>query len=242
MINKERKNKLDLFLTSINLLIDNYECLDLALTHSSYTFENKGSKLENNERLEFLGDAVLKLIASKYLYERFPAYLEGDLTKIRAILVSDNILAQLANNINLGDYLKIGFHEERLGGRTRSSTLACAFEALLGAFYVDGKLDELYEFLTKLLKDEVTKIDNSASKYNAKAMLQEYSQSKSMGLPLYEIIKEEGPAHNKLFKVEVSLNGEVIGTGTGKTKKESHQKSAEMAIKKLGLLKEKQEI
>ena len=179
---------------------------------------------------------MLKLLASRYLYERFPEYPEGELTKIRAILVSDNTLAHIAAKINLDKYLKIGYHEAKLGGRTRLSTLACTFEALLGAFYLDGKIDNLYDFLVKLLKDEVTEIDQSASKYNYKAMLQEYAQANGMPVPDYIVAKEEGPAHNKNFIIEVWVNGDKLGYGEGKSKKEAHQNAARMAAVALGLL------
>lgn len=236
MLNDNRKIELDELLKNLNLSIDDYSLLDVALTHSSYNFENKLEDIEDNERLEFLGDAVLKLLASRYLYNRFPEYPEGDLTKIRAILVSDSTLARIAAKINLDKYLKIGYHEAKLGGRTRLSTLACAFEALLGAFYLNGKVKELFDFLVELLKDEVTEIDQSASKYNYKAMLQEYAQANGMEIPEYVVAKEEGPAHNKIFNIEVWVNGTKLGFGSGKSKKEAHQIAARVAAVALGLL------
>ena len=223
-------------LKNINLSIDDYSLLDVALTHSSYNFENKLEDIEDNERLEFLGDAVLKLLASRYLYNRFPEYSEGDLTKIRAILVSDSTLASVAAKINLDKYIKMGYHEAKLGGRTRLSTLACAFEAVLGAFYLNGEIKKLYDFLVKLFEDEVTEIDQSASKYNYKAMLQEYAQANGMLVPDYIVVKEEGPAHNKNFIIEVWVNGDKLGYGEGKSKKEAHQNAARMAAVALGLL------
>ena len=236
MLNDKRKTELDELLNNINLSIDDYSLLDVALTHSSYNFENKLAEIKDNERLEFLGDAVLKLLASRYLYERFPEYPEGDLTKIRAVLVSDNTLAHIAAKINLDKFLKIGYHEAKLGGRTRLSTLACAFESVLGAFYLDGKIENLYDFLVNLLKDDVTEIDNSASKYNFKAMLQEYAQSNGMKIPEYIVVEEKGPAHSKVFAVEVWVNGDKMGFGEGNSKKEAHQIAARIAAVALGLL------
>jgi ribonuclease-3 len=236
MLNDERKNDIDELLKALNLGIDDYGLLDIALTHSSYNFENKIESCENYERLEFLGDAVLKLIASRYLYNRFPDYPEGELTKIRAILVSDKTLAQLAEKINLGKYIKLGYHEEKTGGRKRSSTLACAFEAILGAFYLDEKMDSIYEFLTELIDDKVTEIDESATKHNCKAMLQEYTQSLGLGIPEYITIQEEGPPHNKVFRVEVQVSGQSLGVGEGKSKKDAHQKAARNAVIALGLI------
>jgi len=235
MLSKERIDELDELLANVGLSIDNYDYLDKSLTHSSYTFENKLPTFLNNERLEFLGDAVLKLIASNYLYDRFPDYTEGDLTKIRSILVSDNTLTRIALQINIGDYMKLGYHERKMGGNKRPSNLACAFEAFLGAFYVDGKIEQLYDFLIPLLEPEVTKIDQSAAKYNFKAILQEYAQAHGMELPDYRIVKEEGPPHNKTFEVEVFVNEESLGYGSGKSKKEAQQKAAEMALVSLDM-------
>ena len=217
--NRNKTQKINELLTKIGMHSDNYELIE-------------------NERLEFLGDAVLKLIASDYLLKRFPTYTEGDLTKIRAILISDVTLTKIANSIDLGKYLRLGFHEEKLGGRTRASTLACAFEALLGALYVDGKFNELHLSLTNLLESEVTEIDQSAAKHNFKAILQEYTQAEAIDLPIYNVVKEEGPPHNRTFEIEVVINDEVCGFGTGKSKKEAHQKAAKMGVISLGLLPE----
>lgn len=236
MVSEKRKKQIDNFLQSINMTCDNYEMLDLSLTHGSYTFENDLPSLENNERLEFFGDAVLKLISSHYLLERFPSYAEGELTKIRSVLVSDNTLSGFARKIELSKVLKLGYHEEKMGGRDRSSTLACAFEALLGAFYLDGKEPMLRSFLINLLTDEVTEIDKCASKSNFKALLQEYTQAQAKSLPVYILVNEQGPAHNKTFNVEVIFNDTIIGIGSGKTKKDAQQKAAEDAVLKLGLI------
>ncbi len=236
-VDKTRKELLAELIEKLSLTCSDYSLLNTALTHSSYTFENKLSSLLCNERLEFLGDAVLKLVASEYLHERFPTYPEGELTKIRAILISDSILAKIADEkINLSKYLRIGYHEAKMGGRTRPSTLACAFEALLGALYLDGKMNELQSMLINLLEDEVTEIEQCAAKYNYKAILQEYTQAEGIELPLYKIVEESGPPHDKTFKIEVLINNEVCGFGTGKSKKEAQQKAAELAVKSLNLL------
>lgn len=238
MVFSKRKSELNKLLNSIELTCDCYEYIDLALTHSSFTHENKIPSLKSNERLEFLGDAVLKLIASEYLYDRFPEYSEGELTKIRAILISDKILTKLAHKIELEKYIKLGYHEEKTGGRKRASTLACAFEALLGALYIDGKIDDLRILLINLLADEVTMIDESVAKFNFKAMLQEYAQAQGLGLPEYLIIKESGPAHDKIFSIEVLIEGKLLGMGVGKTKKQAHQNAAKEALKELNITDE----
>jgi ribonuclease III len=235
MIDENRKKQLDELLEFLNISTSDYDLLDLALTHSSYTFENKLSTLENNERLEFLGDAVLKIIVSKYLFNRFPGYREGDLTQIRSVLVSDRTLFQIADKFNFGDYIKMGFHEEKMGGKKRQSTIACGFEALLGALYFSAKPDELENMLIRLIEEEVTIIDESASKFNYKAILQEYTQAKYNSLPVYKVISEEGPEHEKTFEVHVKINDEIVGIGKGQSKKFAQQEAAKEALVKLGL-------
>jgi ribonuclease-3 len=236
MITENRKKQLDELLEFLNVSISDYNMLDKALTHSSFTFENKLSSLDNNERLEFLGDAVLKLIVSKYLLERFPEYREGDLTQIRSILVSDRILYRIADEMHLGNYIEFGFHEEKMGGRKRPSNIACAFESLLGALYLKGELSELENMLIKLIENEVTIIDESEAKFNYKAILQTYTQAKYNALPIYETISEEGPDHEKTFEIHVIVDNEIIGVGKSQTKKFAQQEAAKEAIIKLGLI------
>jgi ribonuclease III len=202
----------------------------LALTHSSYTYENKLSHLDNFERLEFLGDAVLKIIVSEYLYERFPQYREGELTKIRAVIVSDAKLATLAQHIQLGQYIVFGASEAKAGGAKKLSNLACGLEALLGALFLDGKMNDVRQFLTHHLEEEITRVDLDKTKDNFKAVLQELTQAEGIGLPEYRTVEESGPAHNKRFVVDVLIHNEVVGTGTGKSKKEAQQQAARMAL------------
>lgn len=207
-----------------------HEIYHQALTHSSFTYENKISSLMNYERLEFLGDAVLKLIVSESLFERFPDYREGELTKIRAVIVSDASLANLAKKIDLSYYMIFGASEARTGGTQKVSNLACGFEALLGALFLDGKMAATRDMLCRFLEDEVTKVDLSKTKDNFKAVLQEMTQAEGDGLPVYHTVKESGPSHNKTFYIEVMINHEVVGYGTGKTKKEAQQSAAKMAL------------
>lgn len=230
-LSRKRVAELEEFMDNLNIWCDDLTLLDRALTHSSYTFENKLASEYNNERLEFLGDAVLKLVSSEYLFQRFPEYQEGELTKIRAILISDNVLSKVANKINIGEYIKLGFHEAKSGGRTRSSNLACAFEALLGALYLDGKMKDIQELLLVLLSEEVTMIDQDATRDNCKAVLQEYTQAKDGSLPVYNVLKEIGPPHDKTFEVEVVVDGKRYGIGSGKSKKEAQQSAAKCALK-----------
>jgi ribonuclease III len=213
-----------------------YAYYDQALTHSSYTYETGASSLCNYERLEFLGDAVLKLLISDYLFERFPHYREGELTKIRAVVVSDAVLAQIADKLDLGVYMVFGASEARSGGARKQSNLACALEALLGALYLDGKLEEARHLLQDLLEDITTEVDLSKTKDNFKAVLQEYSQGENWGLPHYRVVKEEGPSHSRRFYIEVRLNDEILGYGQGKTKKEAQQSAARVALEALNVL------
>lgn len=213
-----------------------WELYDQALTHSSFTYEHGHSSLHNYERLEFLGDAVLKLVVSEYLFERFPYYREGELTKIRAVVVSDAILADLARQVALGRYMIFGQSEARSGGARKNSNLACGFEALLGALYLDGQLPFIRQFLVALMEDCITEVDLNKTKDNFKAALQEYTQGEGIGLPDYTTISESGPPHNKTFHVEVRVNGEVLGFGQGKTKKEAQQQAARLALLALNQL------
>jgi ribonuclease III len=209
-----------------------------ALTHSSYTYEYQTPRLLNYERLEFLGDAVLKLVISDYLYERFPHYREGDLTKIRAVIVSDTVLADLAKTLNLGHYMLFGPNELRSGGPKKTSNLACAFEALLGACYLDGKLENVRRLLYDLMEEPVTQVDLSKTKDNYKAVLQEYTQAQGLGLPTYTTVRESGPSHRKKFVVDVSIADEGMGVGEGRTKKEAQQAAARQALLALNQLED----
>ena len=217
---------------------EDLEMYDRALTHSSYTYENKLSTNDNYERLEYLGDAVLKLVVSEYLFERFPEYREGDLTKIRAVVVSDVTLARIAESLNLGDFIVFGVSEAKSGGHNKVSTLACAFEALLGAMHLDGKLSDIRRFLREHLEELITDVDMSKTKDNFKAALQELTQSDGGMLPMYRTVKEVGPSHNRVFHIEVMINGETLGHGSGKSKKEAQQQAARQALETLNELEE----
>lgn len=237
-MNKQRIDLLKDFLKENKLKCNNLELLDIALTHSSYTHENNLKEYADYERLEFLGDAVLKLVMSDYLFHIFPEYDEGNLSKIRSIIVSDAILAGFAKKIKLYNYLNIGANEEKQGGRMRESILACAFEAMLGAIYLDGKMDKLFPFLINLAIDEVALIDQNQTFCNPKAVLQEFTQEKYKILPIYELLEEKGPSHDKLFCVKVLIKDQDIGYGEGKSKKEAQQNAASDAISKLGILED----
>jgi len=216
--------------------IDNSDLFKCALTHPSYTQENNLPYDQNYERYEFLGDAVLKLVTSEILYKKYPQYAEGELSKIRSIVVSDNTLAKIAFEIGLCELIILAKHEEKQGLAKIESVCACTFEAVLGAFYLDGKLEQLKPFLQKVLTPYIEAVDANFEKFNAKALLQEYTQSVTREIPVYKVIEETGPAHNRTFKVEVSYQGKVVACGTGKSKKEAEQHSAYEACKILGVI------
>jgi ribonuclease-3 len=236
-LDKERKKQIQELLKSLNLKRPkDFGLYNRALTHSSFTYENKSTTFDNYERLEYLGDAVLKLVVSEYLYERFPEYREGELTKIRAVVVSDAKLAELAKALDLGHYIIFGISEAKSGGHKKVSNLACAFEALLGAMYLDGKMADVRTLIREQLEAMVTVVDMSKTKDNYKAALQELTQSEGGILPSYRTVKETGPSHNRTFYIEVSISGEVMGIGVGKSKKEAQQQAARQALETLNEL------
>ncbi len=214
----------------------NKELFAKSLTHGSFTRENEMDSLGNYERLEFLGDAVLKLCISDILYKKFPEYAEGELTKIRSIVVSDNTLSKIAQKIKLAPIMILGKQEEKMGGRNRSSILACTFEAILGAYYLEGKFEEVSAFLAKTFEVFIEEVDKNFEKFNAKAILQEYTQAQNKEIPYYKIVNEIGPQHDKIFVVEVSYMDEVLASGKGKTKREAEQACAYEACVKLGAI------
>lgn len=217
--------------------IDNSNFFKRALTHPSYTKEQDIPYTENYERMEFLGDAVLKLITSQILYERYPDYTEGDLSKIRSIVVSDATLSKIAHDIGLCDLIIMARHEAKQGLAHIESVCACAFEAVLGAYYLDNKLQNLIPFLKKVLMAYIEEVDKNFEKYNAKAILQEYTQSLTKETPVYNLVDETGPDHNKTFEVEVLYQDKVIARGSGKSKKDAEQHAAYSACKILGAIK-----
>lgn len=213
--------------------------IKLALTHPSYTKE-KGEldSLDNYERLEFFGDSVLKLFTSKLLYEGYPNYPEGRLSKIRSILVSDLTLSKIAFQIGLDNLIILGHAEEKQGGRKRESNLACSLEALLGAYYLCGKQKAVEKFILKYVIPYANDIDEHFEKYNAKDVLQQYTQGIDKTLPEYKTISAKGPAHAPIFEVELSWHGKVIAKCEGKTKKEAQQECAYEACKKFDLIQQ----
>lgn len=212
---------------------NNEKLLQTALTHGSHAYENKTLDLEDNQRLEFLGDAVLELSISNYLFKIYPGSAEGELTKIRSTLVCEPSLARAAKELNLGNCLLIGRGEEHSGGRNRPSILADAFEALLGAIFLDQGLDQASLVVINSLKNVISDLMEGRAGKDYKTELQEFLQQKSPDPVTYAIISEEGPDHNKLFTSGVNSHGREIGRGTGHSKKEAEQQAARQALEKI---------
>ena len=206
----------------------------IALTHPSYTKEKNLDDLENYERLEFFGDSVLKLFTSKLLYETYPTLPEGDLSKMRSILVSDAILAQVAIKIGVDKLMILGPAEEKQGGRKRESNIACTLEALFGAYYLSGKQDEVESFIKDYIMPFADDINEHFERYNAKDILQQYTQSIDKTLPIYRTVEIKGPAHKPEFVVVVEWSGKIIAQASGKSKKEAQQNCALEACRILG--------
>ena len=221
-----RQEKIIEFEKKIGYTFENPYLLVTALTHSSYSNEKRLKKYKCNERLEFLGDAVLELISSEYIFKENPQKPEGDLTRIRASYVCEPTLAACARDISLGDYLLLGKGEDRTGGRERDSILSDAMEATIGAVYLDGGFARAKEYVEAfVLRD----IENKKLFYDSKTILQEIVQGRHLALA-YQLVKETGPDHCKSFEVAARINGKKIAVGTGRTKTIAVQSAAYEAI------------
>ena len=198
--------------------------LKQAMTHSSYANEHRAQHMKDNERLEFLGDAVLEVISSEFLFKEYPEMPEGDLTKLRASIVCEPTLAWWARDLNLGEYLLLGKGEERTGGRGRDSIVSDAMEAFIGAIYLDGGFANAKEFIDRFIMKD---IEHKKLFYDSKTILQEIVQRDHKGEEItYQLIGEEGPDHNKKFVVDLLIGGKVEGQGSGRTKKAAEQEAA----------------
>jgi ribonuclease III len=219
---KELQDKVGIHFTDEKLLKQ-------AFTHSSYVNEHRRKPHEDNERLEFLGDAVLELTVSKFLFMKFPMMSEGELTKLRAAIVCEPSLVSFANELSFGHYVLLGKGEEMTGGRTRPALLADVFEAFIGALYLDQGLDSVVAFLEEVI---FPKINNGAFSHvmDFKSQLQEYVQRDAVGTIEYKILLEKGPAHNREFISQVFLNNRELGTGMGRSKKEAEQQAAQKSL------------
>lgn len=227
-------NQLKEFEEIIGYKFTDSSLLKTALTHSSFANENRTRKVAYNERLEFLGDSVLSLIVSNYLFENYKQLPEGALTKARATIVCERSLQACATEIELGKFLILGKGEELSGGRTRASILADAFEALIAAIYLDGGIAATREWLLGQLYDTILMAVSGKTFTDYKTALQETVQKKGNATICYEVAGEAGPDHCKVFYVNVSVDGELLGQGEGSSKKNAEQMAAKDALAKLG--------
>jgi ribonuclease-3 len=222
------------FSQRIGLHFTNIGLLTRALTHRSYFNEHRDA-VEDNERLEFLGDAVLDFLVAAWLYHRFPEMAEGQLTRMRAALVGNEQLAKFAGKYNLGAAMRLGHGEAENGGRNRLPLLGSTFEALIGAIYLDQDINVVWKFMDPILETTVKEIMASQIEHHPKSVLQEWSQSKGFGTPVYKTIGDSGPDHDKYFVVEVYIDDEAYGTGRGHSKQAAAKVAAKNALEKLGL-------
>lgn len=222
------------FETSIGIEFKNKELLKQAFIHRSYLNENRSIKLEHNERLEFLGDAVLELVITDYLYKKYLEKDEGELTAYRSSLVNSVTLASSAEKIGMNSFLLLSKGESKDTGRARQVILANTFESLVGALYIDQGYDMAAKFIADQLFGLIDGIVENRTFIDAKSRFQEEAQEKVGATPLYKLLKENGPDHNKVFTVGVFLREEMIVMGEGKSKQEAEQDAAEKALKQKG--------
>lgn len=232
---KKKRNSMDIekFEKKIGLNFKNKELLKRSLTHRSFLNENSSDELKNNERLEFLGDAVLELVISEYLFHEYPDRPEGELTSFRAAVVKTDSLAKISKKLDIGEFLLMSKGEEMTGGREKDYLLANAFEAIIGALYTDQGYEPVKEFLTKHLTPQISTIVKYRLDIDSKTKLQEKTQDIFKTTPTYKVIKEEGPDHDKRFTIVVKIKGKVYGEGEGITKQKAEDAAATQALRKL---------
>jgi ribonuclease-3 len=235
-LSRNRRRELLELCRSLGVTFNDLTLLNQALMHRSYVHDIDMDRGESNERMEFLGDAVLGLLVNEHLYARFTKRQEGRLTKIKSLVVSETVLAKRAEELSLGTYIRLSDNERSSGGGQRASILSDAFEALIGALYLDGGLPSAKGFVeTHLLAgiDEILAVDEYK---NYKSIMQEHAQRKLGSRPRYRVVSAKGPEHERTFYVEVRLGGRALGRGEGKNKKEAEQMAARHALVKLGVI------
>jgi ribonuclease III len=232
-IEESRLERLKQFSKKLKIPLSDGQLLNAALTHKSYAHERKMNPSHNNEKLEFLGDSVLGLVISQHVFESYPGVTEGGLSKVKSVVVSAQVLSEKAALLGLGDFILLGKGEEKSGGRIRTSLLADALEAVIGAVYLVGGLEAAQELILKLLREDVEKVFSGRIEKDYKTLLQEHFQKTQKTAPRYEVIREWGPDHNRNFEAACLIGGKTLTTGIGKNKKEAEQLAAQEAIKKL---------
>ena len=236
MLSAVRKKQLKEFYKKLNIKKLDDELMEEALTHPSFNSEQNIQDGKDYERLEFLGDSVLRISVSEFLFDKYPNADEGKLSKIRSCLVSDKFLHYLSSKIDIAKYINIGKHEEKCGGRSKESIIACAMEAVIGAIYKSCSFEKAKKYVIDLYSD--VDIEREMHNYNAKEILQEYTQALNKDLPEYKVVNESGKAHDKTYEVAVYYRGKELGRGTAKTKRDAEKEAALTALTKLGVLKD----
>jgi ribonuclease-3 len=224
---------LDALQKTLGIDFKNVSLLEKSLVHRSYLNENQGAEADSNERLEYLGDAVLGFIVAEKLYRDFPDYDEGRMTRLRSILVRRETLARISRGIRLGDYLFLGKGEDSSGGRNKSANLSCALEAIIAAVYLDQGIVKTRKMVIKLLEEEWQKAIIKPAAIDYKSRLQELIQSREQRIPSYRVTGTSGPDHIKTFNVEVRLGDQILGSGSGKSKKAAETEAAREALEKI---------
>ena len=231
-INKERKKKLAAFKKAVGLKFKNTSLLNLSFIHRSVSNET-GHKI-NNERLEFLGDSILGAVCATLLYQTYGEKNEGDLAKIKAVVVSEDILSGIARTLHIDEMLLLGKGEELSGGRNKKTILADAMEALIGALYLDSGYKAAFDFVRRCITPEITRVTGDNYHKDYKSLLQEHCQRHYRCYPEYHIVKRSGPEHDRIFWIEVQAGENVYGPGTGRNKKSAEQEAARIAWEKIG--------
>ncbi len=234
MLSDSKKKELKKLYKLLNIKKQDDELMNEALTHPSYNSERNMLNEPDYERLEFLGDSVLRISISEFLYDKYPDAQEGKLTKIRSCLVSDHFLHILGLKLGIEQYINIGKHEEKSGGRTKESIIACTMEAVMGAIYKSSGYETAKKYVYSLYSD--IDIEKEMYNYNSKELLQEYTQGKNKDLPEYKILQETGKAHNITYEAGVYYHGELLAKGIAKTKREAEKEAALNALIKLGII------
>jgi ribonuclease III len=232
-MDEEREKALKALQKKIHYRFKSFDFLDQGLRHKSFVHEELEAGGQDNERLEFLGDAVLNLVISHLIMERHPDYPEGNLSRLRAAVVNQARRAKIARELTLGEYLLLGKGEEMTGGREKTSILAASLEALLAVVYLDGGYKKAYGVISQLFSSHLEMAEKEGFSQDFKTKLQEVSQETLKAMPRYLLVKEFGPDHDKVFGVKVLIQEKVVGVGAGKSKKEAEQRAAKRTLKNL---------
>lgn len=235
MLSEAKKKEIKSLYKLLNIKKQDDELMNEALTHPSYNSERNALNEPDYERLEFLGDSVLRISVSEFLYDKYTSYSEGELTKIRSCLVSDHFLHILGSKLGIQKYINIGKHEEKSGGREKESIIACTMEAIMGAIYKSSGYENAKKYIYWLYSD--VDIEKEMNNYNSKEILQEYTQAQNKDLPEYKILSETGKAHNRTYEVGVFYHGKELAKGSAKTKRDAEKEAALNAINKLNIVK-----